>query len=939
MSNEILQTKLYIPKQRANLVQRTRLLARLNEGYESKLTLISAPAGFGKTTLVSAWVADCGRPVAWLSLDPGDNDPLRFLTYLVGAVQTIVPHVGSQMLALLQSPQPPPIDSLLTALLNEIATIPQDFILVLDDYHAISEEAIDGILSFALEHLPPQLHLVIATREDPQLPLARHRARGQLTELRATDLRFTYDEAGTFLNQTMGLDLSAQEVVALETRTEGWIVGLQLASLALQGMLSVQSNKEIGQADAWPIGGRSTDVEQANAGQSKGKQSDTASFIQSFTGSHRFVLDYLVEEVLQQQPYHIQNFLLHTSICQRLCGPLCDAILDVPSTSSQAILTYMEQANLFIIPLDNERRWYRYHHLFAELLQQRLSQAVSANQVTLVSGGDASDASQAPIDQGVTVEILHKRASIWYEENGWVLEAFQHAVAANDLPRAERLVDGNGTPLYFRGIVNPIVKWLQSLPTSVMDAQPSLWITLATALTLSGHPVAKIEEQLQAAEANLLIRDLRVDLDVATKNLLGHIAAVRAMLAIPTNEIAPMLAQSQRALDYLRPDNLALRTTVSMTLGYAYLLQGDSVAARQAYTEMLSMAEASGNTTFILAGLLGLASVYEVENQLALAVETYERTLKLAGEPPPPFICAAYFGLTKIFYEWNDFEAVHTYAQQGIHYGRQLPSLDIPAACQVVLIRVKLAQGDLDGAAALMAEVDQFMGEKETSYPLPEIEMVRVDLLLQQGELAKAARLAENHALPLALARVYLASGKTDATLASLEEVRQQTVNQPVEALKGMALEAVTRHIRVEKEIAIQRLQDALVLAEAGGSIRTFVDEGAPMAQLLTEAASSKVVPEYVDKLLAAFESENLPTRDGFMPILPLASQPLIDPLSQREVEVLHLVAQGFSNRAISERLILALDTVKGHNRKIFGKLQVKNRTEAVARARELGLL
>ena len=388
MSEPLLLTKLYIPPPRPKIVLRPRLIERLNEGLCSrKLTLISAPAGFGKTTLVSEWVAGCERPVAWLSLDEGDNDPARFLTYLVAALQTIAANIGAGVLGVLQSPQPPPIESILTALLNEITTIPDNFVLVLDDYHVIDSKPVDKALTFLLEHLPPQMHLVIATREDPHLPLARLRARGQLTELRAADLRFTPAEAAEFLNQVMGLNLSAEDIAALETRTEGWIAGLQLAALSMQG------------------------------------HQDAASFIQSFTGSHHFVLDYLVEEVLQQQSESIQTFLLRTSILDRLCGPLCDAVLGSPSasgqeTSGQETLEYLEHANLFIVPLDDERHWYRYHHLFADVLRMHLM-----------------------AEQPDQVSALHRRASEWYEHNGSTADAIRHALAAEDFARAADLVE------------------------------------------------------------------------------------------------------------------------------------------------------------------------------------------------------------------------------------------------------------------------------------------------------------------------------------------------------------------------------------------------------------------------------------------------------------------------------------------------------------------
>src|SRR5256714_8006750 len=378
MPTPILATKLYIPPLRPNVVIRPRLIERLNEGLHRKLTLIAAPAGFGKTTLVSEWVEGIERPrarTAWLSLDEGENDPARFLTYLVAALQTIAATIGEGVLGALQSPQPPPPEAILTALLNDLTTIKDHFVLVLDDYHVLDAKAIDQALTYLVEHLPPQMHLVIATREDPALPLARLRARGHLTEVRAVDLRFTPSEAAAFLNQGMGLNLSAEDITALEARTEGWIAGLQLAALSMQG------------------------------------QQDTTGFITSFTGSHHFVLDYLVEEVLGQQSERVQTFLLRTSILDRLCGPLCDAVLMDPSVSGRATLEDLERANLFLVPLDDERRWYRYHQLFADLLRQRLHQSIASS----------------PADAQSQVNELHLRASLWYEDQGLSMEAVHHA--------------------------------------------------------------------------------------------------------------------------------------------------------------------------------------------------------------------------------------------------------------------------------------------------------------------------------------------------------------------------------------------------------------------------------------------------------------------------------------------------------------------------------
>jgi LuxR family maltose regulon positive regulatory protein len=896
----------------------------LNEGLHRKLTLISAPAGSGKTSLVSDWLHQNKVPTAWLSLDEGDNDPTRFLAYLIAALQTIAPNVGKGVLAVLQSPgfaeanTSPPTESTLTALLNEIATIPDDFVLVLDDYHVVEATPVDDALTFLLEHLPPQMHLVIATREDPPLPLARYRVRGQMTELRTADLRFTSAEAATFLNQVMGLNLSAEEIATLETRTEGWIAGLQLVAISMQG------------------------------------HQDTASFIKSFTGSHHFVLDYLVEEVLQQQPESVQTFLLRTSILDRLCGPLCDAVLsqgarepgsrgEIPPTpqplspsapspkphsaSGQDTLEYLQQANLFLVPLDNERRWYRYHHLFADLLRQRLHQSSVSS----------------PGDEERDVAKLHKRASAWYEDNGLEVEAFHHAAAANDVEHAERLIEGQGMPLYFRGAVAPILNWLASLPTAVLDARPSLWVINAWALWIA-HQNSDVEQKLQAAESALH----GTEPDDKSQNLDGHIAAMRAMLAANQYQAETIIAQSRRALEFLHPDNLPVRTAVTRTLGFAYHIQGDRAAASQAYTEAISMSEASGNTFINLLATTGLGIIQETENQLYPAVESYRRVLQLVGDPPQPVACEAYFGLARVFYEWNDLDAAQEYGQESVHLARQIEGIDSFVAGEVFLARMKLAQGDAAGASAMLAEAGQSARRHNFVHQIPEVAAAQVLTLLHQGNLAAAAHLAQMHELPVSQARVHLAQGDPSAALTLLEPLRQEVEAKDWqdERLKVMVLQAIALQARGDKDKAVQLLGDALALAEPGGFIRIFVDEGLPMARLLHKAAARGIAPDYVGKILDSFvvgeqrgrgvgAKESPPT-----PLPPRSpAQSLIEPLSPRELEVLQLIAQGLSNREISERLFLALDTVKGHNRRIYGKLQVQRRTEAVAKARSLNIL
>jgi len=885
----ILATKLYIPPSRRRVVVRPRLVERLTEGLAAgnKLTLVSAPAGFGKTTLVGEWVAGCGRPAAWLSLDEGDSDPNRFLTYLIAALQTVAPGIGEGVLTVLQSPQPPPPESTLTALLNDITTIPSDVVLVLDDYHVLDAKPVDDALTFLVEHLPPQMHLVIATREDPALPLARLRARGQLTELRAADLRFTPSEAAGFLHEVMDLDLSTDEIAALDARTEGWIAGLQLAAISLQG------------------------------------RADVAGFIASFAGSHHFVLDYLVEEVLQRQPDPVQTFLLRTSILDRLCGPLCDAVLHgdaalPPTASGQEILEYLEHANLFLVPLDNERRWYRYHHLFAGLLRQRLQQSATS------SAGD----------EGMGVAELHSRASHWFEDHGLDIEAFQHAGAANDVERAERLIDEKGLLLHFRGVV-AVRDWLEALPTTELDAKPSLRVRSAL-LSLTAGQATGVEEKLQAAEDALQ----GAELDDQTRDLIGQIAAARATLAGVSNEPDAVITQARRALEYLHPDSLSSRCRANWTAGMAYLARGDRDAAGRAFTEALSLAQASGSIVDITLAATCLGELQELENQLHPAAETYRRVLELVGDQPRPVDYRTYLGLARILYEWNHLDAAEQHAQQGLrlarHYDREI---DRFVLSEVFLARLKLARRDAAGAAAMLAEIEHSVRQYGFVHRMPEVAAAQVLTMLQQGDLAGAAHLARTYDLPLSRARVHLAQGDPSAALAVLEPFRRRVEERAWanELLKTGILQAVALQAQGDRAEAVELLDEALAVAEPGGFIRIFVDEGVPMARLLREAASRGVHPAYVRRLLAAFPADD--AGRAASPATRVAGSRLAEPLSSRELEVLALIARGLTNQEIALRLYLSLHTVKAHARSIYAKLGVSSRTQAVARGRALGYL
>jgi LuxR family transcriptional regulator, maltose regulon positive regulatory protein len=891
MPAPILATKLYIPPTRSKIVLRPRLVERLNDALSlgCKVTLISAPAGFGKTTLVSEWIASCERPAAWLSLDEGDNDPARFISYLVKALQTIQAGIGEGLLAALQSPQPLQIETILTTLINEISTIHENFLLVLDDYHSIDSQPVDQSLVFLIEHQPPQMHLLIATREDPDLPLARLRARGQCTELRAADLRFTPTEAAEFLNRVMGLALSDEDIAALEARTEGWIAGLQLAAISMRG------------------------------------NQDAAGFIQSFTGSHRFVMDYLLEEVLHQQSESIQAFLLRTSVLERMCGALCDTILPDPSVPGQATLEYLERTNLFIVPQDNERRWYRYHHLFGDLLRKRLGQS-------LTPGGIAE---------------LQLHASQWYENNDLMLEAFKHAAAANDVERAERLMESKKMPLHLRGTASAILDWLESLPKTVLDSRPALWWSQAAMKLIIGQFMG-VEEKLQATEAALAMAALPgTGLDDTTRDLIGRIAAARANLAIIYSQAETIMVQARRALEYLDLNNLSVRAMATRSLGYAYYIQGDLAEAGRAYAEAYSLAQAAGEIIDTSLASIRLGQVQESENQLRVAAETYQRVLPLIDEYSPHNAPVVYLGLARIYYEWNDLDAAEKFGEKSLQLARQYDQVvDRLVLSEVFLANLKLARGDATGAMRNVLQAEQTSRLKNYTYRLPDIAYNRARIHLYQGNADEAAQLAQQNVMPLMQARVLIAQGNTSEALALVEPQRQQAEAKrlPQRLLLVLAVQSVVLFAQGEKDKAVQVLTEALALAEPGGYIRLFLDEGEPMRLLILDfrsriekqARGGHTLIEYVNKLLAAFEAEK---RDGEEKPALAPAGPLIEPLSQREVKIIQLIALGLSNREIGERLFLALDTIKGHNRKIFDKLQVQSRTEAIARARELGLL
>ncbi|GIK44032.1 MAG: LuxR family transcriptional regulator [Chloroflexota bacterium] len=924
MERLVLQTKLYIPQARvADLVPRPRLIERLNEGLHRMpgVILISAPAGFGKTTLVSDWLHQSKVPTAWLSLDEGDNDPTRFLAYLVAALQTVEAMIGAGVVDMLQSPQPPPTESILTALLNDITTIPDNFLLVLDDYHLIEAKPVDKALTFLLEHLPPQLYLVITTREDPQLPLARLRARGQLTELRAADLRFTPNEAATFLNGVMDLSLSAEEVTSLENRTEGWIAGLQLAALSMRG------------------------------------RADVAGFIQAFAGDNRYIVDYLVEEVLQRQPEQVRSFLLETSILDRLSGPLCYAVTG--QGESKARLEALERGNLFVIPLDDKRQWYRYHHLFAEVLRAHLKE-----------------------EQPDRVRGLHQRASEWYEQNNSSAEAIRHALVAEDFERAADLIE-RAVPAMRRSRQEAtLLGWLQALPDELCHGRPVLSVHYAGTLLQSGRlegvearlrdaerwfdPMADVGERPEALLAEMVVVD-----EEEFRGLPGWIAIYHAGIALVRGDVADTVKYARRALDLVPEEDHLGRGAAAALLGLAYWTSGDLEIAYQTYAEGMAGVQRAGHLSDALGCAIALADIRLTQGRLREAMSTYEWGLQLATEQGKPILRGAadmYVGMSDLYRERNDLNAATQHLLRSKELGEFAGLPQNRYRWCVAMARIQQVQGNLDGALDLLQEAERLYVSDFFPNVRP-VAAVKTQVWLAQGRLGEALGWAREQGLSaqddlsylrefehITLARVLLARYKSDHTDSSIREASGllERLLQAAEeggrrgsVIEILVLQALAHQALGNISTALLPLQQALKLAEPEGYVRLFVDEGPPLVALLAQLPPSS----YRDQLLAAFGDLRFTIDDLRLDdkhkIVNLKSakgaqseiQNLVEPLSQRELEVLRLFKTELSGPEIAAELVIGLSTLRTHTKSIYSKLTVNSRRAAVNRAEELGLI
>jgi LuxR family maltose regulon positive regulatory protein len=948
------------------LVSRPRLVERLNAGLDRKLTLVSAPAGFGKTTLISEWIASRRRgvprsnragtrggapagastadeasvplQVAWLSLDEGDNDPTRFWTYFIAALQTVEANLGTGAFSVLQSPQPPPSQVIPTTLINEIAALSAQVVIVLDDYHLLAygkaagdagtSQAIHDALAFLLRRLPPQLHLVIVTREDPLLPLARLRARGQLTELRAADLRFTPSEAAEFLNTVMGLALSAPDIAALETRTEGWIAGLQLAALAIQGALDRQGSL------------------------------DTTGFIQSFTGSHRFVLDYLVGEVLEQQPEDVQAFLQQTCFLDRLTGPLCDAVqfggAELQSSSGgtasgKATLERLERANLFIVPLDGERRWYRYHHLFADLLRQRLRQ-----------------------DQLEQLPALHRRASEWCERSGLTDEAIEYALRGKLFERAADLIERAADANWQGGEHIKLQRWLAGLPAELVSSRPFLCIYHAWGLFVGGQHDAA-EQRLRAAESALNARAAGPVAPSAPGQgrrpgspadvVRGRAAAFRAFMATYHGDTPRMLEHSRRALECLPEQDLSWRIIASIALADAHLYQGEYAAAHRARLETLEASKATGNVYLVMTSSLRLATILREQGQLPRVIETCQQQLQLAranglSQSASVGWLLALWG--EVLAERNELDEALDKVRRGLDVAQRGGDIAILGLCSLCLVRVLFSRGELAGATEIVQKLERLARQYAAPpWMTSETAAWQARIWLAQDKPSAASRWARDRGLGVdgtpsylneleyrVLVRILFAQRQLADAVRLLRRLLAiaETGDRTSAAIEVLILQALAYQAQEDSDRAIAALEQALALGEPGGFCRIFVDEGPPMARLLYVVARRGTKPDYAGKLLAAFPAA--PSDLSFRPSAgteisksEIRKSEIIEPLSERELEVLQLIAEGLTNPEIAARLYLSLNTVKAHTRNIYGKLGVHSRTQATSRARALGVL
>jgi len=881
-------------------------MRRLDAAARAPVTVLAAPAGFGKTTALTEWLATlqpAAPSVAWLSLDSRDNDPSLFWTYVVTAMRTAVDGLGSDALQLLSSSSSPSTEAALAALLNDLSGRPEELLLILDDYHLIEAPDVHEGMTFLLEHRPPQLHVVLATRTDPPLPLARMRARGQLVEVRAADLRFTVDESAAYLNGRMELRISQGDLAALDGRTEGWIAALQLAALSMQG------------------------------------RDDVSAFIAGFAGDDRYVVDYLGEEVLARQPAAAREFLLRTSILDRLTGPLCDAVTG--RTGGRATLVALERANLFVVPLDDKRQWYRYHHLFADVLHAHLLE---------------EHAMEAP--------ELHRRASVWFAANGDSSQAIDHALAGGDTRRAADLME-LAIPMMARERREAeLARWVRAVPDEVVRNRPVLAVLLAGALTLVSdldtvaERLSDVERSVRADDGTWPVQpppDLIVVDEEGYRSLPARIAMYRAALALAAADLTGTVAYARQALSLAPPDDHLSRASGGALAGLVSWTTGDLAGAHAAYTESIAGLEKAGFLSDVLGCCITLGDIRRTQGRLTDALHTYQRALDLASAQratePLRGTADMHVGIAGVLLERDDLAAAgeHLAVSHGLGDYNGLPQN--PYRWRVAAARLREAEGDPDAALELLDDADRvYVGDYLPNVrPVP---AVRARLRLRRGELDKAEAWARERQLSpddelsylreyehVTLARLLLGRHRLDrdgsaleAALGLLDRLRAaaQDGGRDGTVLEVMILLALAHQARGDQPTALDVLQRAVVLAQPEGYVRLIADEGPPMAALLKSLTRQSAAPGYLRRLLAAT------TRTEHVPGRPAA---LVEPLSDRELDVLRLLGTDLDGPGIARALSVSLNTMRTHTRNIYAKLGVTSRRAAVRQAHDLDLL
>ena len=895
----LLETKLHAPRRRRGVVERPRLTDRLADAALPSLTLVSAPAGFGKSTLLAEWFAGGmheDRSTAWLSLDARDNDPALFWSYVVAAVRTVVPDAGQGALSLLRSSQP--LESVVASLINDLADLTGDLVLVLDDYHVIAAVDLHEAMAFFLERLPTQVHLVLAGRADPPLPLARLRARGDLLEVRAADLRFTADEAAAYLSESMGLEVSAEDVDALEARTEGWIAALQLAALSMQG------------------------------------RDDPSGFIATFAGDDRFVVDYLAEEVLDRQPDEIRSFLLHTAILDRFTGALCDAVTG--GSGGKAVLEGLDRANLFLVPLDDRRLWYRDHHLFSDVLRARL-------------------ADQEP-DR---LDELHRRATDWYEASGDQPEAIAHAMAGQDVDRAAQLIE-LASPIMFQTRQEATARrWLRALPAELFPARPVLSIELVGALMVSGE-IAGVEPLLEGIERWL---DPTVDATGAIvfdhaefARLPAHVEVYRAALALIAGDIEGTIEHADSALGLAEPSDHLPRGSAAALVGLAHWTVGDLEPASRRYTESIASLTAAGNVSDVLGCSIAVADIQITQGRLGEAIRTYQAGLDLAeAHGVVRGTADMHVGLSAVLLERNDLTAATRHLAASTQLGEHAGLPQHAYRWRVATARVRQAEGDVDAALDLLDEAERVYNT-DMSPPVRPVAAVKAQAQLATGDAPAPRRWAAERGLGpdddlsyvreyehITLARILLARHTADRSNRSADDGRRLLERLLASAeggrRTGSAIEilivlALAQQACGDHAAATAALEQALARAEPEGFIRIFVDELPGLAPLLRSISRPGGAGDHARKVLAAAPAA---ATDAAPPV-GTRRHGLVDELSNRELDVLRLLRSDLSGPDIARELVVSLNTVRTHTKNIYMKLGVTNRREAVTRAAELDL-